>query len=144
MKKINIILGDEDDHMIFKEAINEIKLDSVLNMIEGGIELMEHLLDPKSELPDIVFLDLNMPCKDGVQCLSEIRASEKLKNLAVIIYSTSSSPKDIEECFFGGANAYIKKQNNFKNLKTILHKVLSLNLNCYGSKPNMENFEIKI
>jgi len=72
-----------------------------------------------------VYLDLNMPRKNGLTCLREIRGNERLKAVAVAIYSTSSYDKDIEETFHNGANVYIRKPTDFSILKQVLDKVLS-------------------
>ena len=92
-----VLLTDDDasDRILFKDAIEQLELNVSLNMLEGGVELMKHLTDKKNVLPDFIFLDLNMPGKNGYECLEEIRADERLKNLCVIIYSTSSKLEDI-------------------------------------------------
>jgi CheY-like chemotaxis protein len=142
MKKISIVLADddEDDRLFFKEAIEQLNLNSDLNLVENGNELMKYLEDLNSPLPDLVFLDLNMPRKGGLECLREIRTSKKLKGLTVAIYSTSSSEEDIEECFVRGANVYINKPNNFESIKTVLLKVISTNYQYNTSSLNKDNF----
>ncbi len=142
MKKISIVLADddEDDRLFFKEAIEQLNLNSDLNLVENGNELMKYLEDLNSPLPDLVFLDLNMPRKGGLECLREIRTSKKLKGLTVAIYSTSSSEEDIEECFVRGANVYINKPNNFESIKSVLLKVISTNYQYNTSSLNKDNF----
>lgn len=142
MKKINIVLADddEDDRLFFKEAIEQLNLNSDLNLVENGNELMKYLEESNSTLPDLIFLDLNMPRKGGLECLREIRTSKKLKGLTVAIYSTSSSEEDIEECFVRGANVYINKPNNFESLKSVLLKVISTNYQYNTSSLNKDNF----
>lgn len=142
MKKISIVLADddEDDRLFFKEAIEQLNLNSDLNLVENGNELMKYLEDLNSPLPDLVFLDLNMPRKGGLECLREIRSSKKLKGLTVAIYSTSSSEEDIEECFVRGANIYINKPNNFESIKSVLFKVISTNYQYNTSSLNKDNF----
>jgi len=142
MKKISIVLADddEDDRLFFKEAIEQLNLNSDLNLVENGNELMKYLEDLNSPLPDLVFLDLNMPRKGGLECLREIRSSKKLKGLTVAIYSTSSSEEDIEECFVRGANIYINKPNNFESIKSVLLKVISTNYQYNTSSLNKDNF----
>jgi len=86
---------------------------------------MYFLNQPDIRLPNIIFLDLNMPIKNGIECLKEIRANERFKNLVLVIYSTSGSEHDIQEAFINGANIYIKKPNNFAELKANLAKVIN-------------------
>src|SRR4051812_4354327 len=97
---------DPDDRLLFKDAIGEISKDIAIHTLAGGVELMAHLNDPQNPLPDLIFLDLNMPRKNGFESLEEIRQNARLKSLCVIIYSTSSQFKDILETLNKGANLY--------------------------------------
>jgi DNA-binding response OmpR family regulator len=143
---MNIILADDDadDRMLFEDAIDEIVVKTNLSLFNDGKDLMEHLLQPGISLPEIVFLDLNMPIKNGMECLKEIRKSESLKNLCVAIYSTSSSEQDIEDTFVNGANIYINKPNSFKELKKAIERVLKLNWQYHTSALNRDNFLLRI
>lgn len=80
---------DEDDCLFFKDAIEELPVNASLQTVNDGEQLMRMLNTKSMSLPDILFLDLNMPRKTGYECLSEIKLSEKLKTLPVVIYSTS-------------------------------------------------------
>ncbi len=103
---LNILLAedDEDDRFFFKEAIDKVKIKTVLTMVNDGVELMEYLNNPENTNPHVVFLDLNMPRKGGIECLQEIRSNKEFSNLTIAIYSTSASDNDIEETFVKGAN----------------------------------------
>jgi CheY-like chemotaxis protein len=129
-KKLSIVLADddEDDRDLFKEAIHELAIKPNLEMAKDGKALIE-LLNRIEELPDIIFLDLNMPHKSGKECLVEIRNNARLKNIPVIIYSTSSSPTDIEETYGLGANLYVKKPSSFTELTAYLNKLLTMDWN---------------
>lgn len=143
---LNIALADDDDddRTLFKEAIEEIKIKTKLSLFKDGRELMDFLTSPNIVLPEIVFLDLNMPIKNGMQCLQEIRKHSHLKELLVAIYSTSSSEADIEETFINGANIYINKPNSFEELKKAMDKVLQLNWQYHTSALNRDNFLLRI
>ena len=143
---LNIALADddEDDRMLFSEAIDEIEIRTKLSLFNHGQELMDYLNLPNVVLPNLVFLDLNMPIKNGQQCLVEIRSNPKLKDLCVAIYSTSSSEKDIEETFLNGANIYVNKPNNFSKLREVVEKVLQLNWQYHTSNLNKETFLFRI
>ncbi len=145
-KPIFVILADDDesDRINFREALEEGKLKTTVVSVNDGVELMEYLLREDSQLPTILFLDLNMPRKNGIECLLEIRKSERLREMVVAIYSTSSSEKDIEHTFNSGANVYIKKPNNFTKLKSVLNEIV-MYVNLYREPPfNMANFLLKI
>jgi len=143
---LHILLADddEDDRLFFKDAIEELKVKTNVTTVNDGVQLMNYLNAPDVQLPNVVFLDLNMPRKDGMECLREIRSDVRLKNLSVAIYSTSSSEEDIEETFVRGANIYIKKPNDFGALKKILSEVISLNWQYHTSGLNKENFLLSI
>src|SRR6187401_1514393 len=112
---LQIILADddEDDCRFFKEAIEEVKIKTSISILNDGVELMDYLNNPDVVLPHVVFLDLNMPRKGGLECLKEIRSNKRLKDLSIAIYSTSASEHDIEETFIQGANIYIRKPNDY-------------------------------
>ena len=135
---------DEDDRLFFKEALQEIKIKTVIDFVDDGSQLMNYLNQPANRLPQVVFLDLNMPVKSGMECLLEIRRNNRLKDLAIVIYSTSASEEDIEEAFVNGANIYIKKPNDFSLLKSTLAKVISLNWQYHTLGLKKENFLLSI
>ena len=135
---------DDDDRLFFKDAIEEVKVKTVVNMVNDGVELMDYLNNPDTRLPNLIFLDLNMPRKGGMECLKEIRSNHKLKDLSIAIYSTSGLEKDIEETFVKGANIYIKKPNDFDELKSILVKVININWQYHTSGFNKENFLLNL
>ncbi|MDV6169704.1 response regulator [Flavobacterium sp. DG1-102-2] len=144
--KLHIMLADddEDDRLFFKEAFEEVKIDYTISTFNDGEQLMEHLYDTSNPLPDIVFLDLNMPRKSGIECLKEIRANERLQRISVAIYSTSSSEQDIEDTFVSGANVYIKKPNDFNMLKKILSDVVHINWQYITDGLNKDSFILSL
>ena len=145
-ESLHVLLADddEDDRLIFKDAIDEVKVKTVVTVLNDGEQLMNYLNQKAPQLPNVVFLDLNMPKKNGMECLKEIRANPKLKDVSVAIYSTSASEEDIEETFVKGANIYIKKPNDFAELKRIISEVLSINWQYHTSGLNKENFLLSI
>lgn len=143
---MNIIIADDDadDRMLFEDAINETQIETKLFQCNDGQQLMSYLLSNNKVLPEIIFLDLNMPIKNGIQCLKEIRAHNDLKDLCIAIYSTSSSEKDIEETFVNGANIYINKPNSYDKLKAAIEKVLQINWQYHTSSLNKDTFLLRI
>jgi len=139
--KLHVVLADDDkdDRLFFKNAFDQLRIKHELLMFEDGYELMEHLAIAE-EPPHVVFLDLNMPGKHGLACLLEIRANPQFRDLTVAIYSTSSSPEDIEGTFVAGANIYIKKPDDFLSLKKIMADVLSVSWLYVTDGLNRENF----
>lgn len=139
---LHILLTDDDadDRLFFKEAMEEIKIKTVVSFVNDGLQLMNYLNQPNVRLPNVVFLDLNMPVKNGLECLKEIRRNSRLRDLAIVIYSTSGSDQDIEEAFVHGANIYIKKPNDFSKLKSTLTQVITRNWQYHTLGLKKENF----
>jgi CheY-like chemotaxis protein len=105
---------DEDDRLLFEEAVEKIHPVIKVQSVENGYELLAAMRE--GNLPEIIFLDLNMPGKNGRDCLKEIRQHNKWNKVPIVIYSTSSSQKDISETFRDGANLYLIKPNSFPDL----------------------------
>jgi DNA-binding response OmpR family regulator len=114
---------DDDDYFLFSLAIAEVPFKVLLTRAEDGEKLMR-LLDEKT--PDILFLDIMMPCKTGHECLREIRANRKYDKLPIIIYSSLDDLKNIELCYREGSNLYAIKPTSYHDLKDILERVLSV------------------
>lgn len=123
----SILLADDDteDCDIFIEVVNNIKPGLPVNLVHNGELLMRQLhATHEDELPGLVFLDLNMPLKNGHECLRELRSTDKLKHIPVVIYSTSVNKDYIEDTFKNGANFYLQKPYSVKGLEEALRKVL--------------------
>lgn len=143
---IYILLADddEDDRLIFSDALNEIKMNTIVNTVNDGQELLNYLNKDGVVMPNVLFLDLNMPRMNGKDCLSEIKKMSKLKDIAIAIYSTSGAEQDIEDTFINGANVFIKKPSDFGTLKKILKQVITLNWQYQTSGLNRDNFFLSI
>ncbi|MCV2483626.1 response regulator [Flavobacterium sp. SH_e] len=124
----NLLLADddEDDCLFFKEALDEIAVSTNLSMVHDGVQLMDYLKINISNLPDVIFLDLNMPRKNGLECLDEIKKDEKLNNLPIIIFSTSLDSEIVNNLYQNGASYYIRKPGEFSKLKTVIEKALNV------------------
>ncbi len=143
---MNIILADddEDDRLFFTDAFDELKISTKVKTYNDGAALMDYLNSDEAILPEILFLDLNMPKKNGLECLHEIKNNPKLSDIAIAIYSTSSSEEHIEETFVNGANIYIKKPSDFATLKKVLSDVVTINWQYQTSGLNKDNFLLRI
>ena len=141
---ITLADDDEDDRLFFKDAFEELKFNTIVNTVNNGRELLNFLNNPETILPNIVFLDLNMPILNGIECLKEIKLNDKFKDIVIAIYSTSSSDQDVEDTFVLGANIYIKKPSHFDNLKKILSNIITINWQYHTSDLNKENFLLRL
>jgi CheY-like chemotaxis protein len=128
LKELRILLADDDtdDCLFFKKALGELSISASLTAVHNGEDLMNYLTEHTEHLPHVLFLDINMPRKNGAECLSDIRANAKLKNLPVVMFSTSNSWEVINRLFKSGANVYIHKPSDFGQLKQVIHHALPL------------------
>ena len=127
LKQLHILLADDDldDCLFFKEALKEFPLPTHLTSVNDGEQLMQHLTHEKCELPHVLFLDLNMPRKNGFECLSEIKLFKKLEHLPVIMYSTSFEQEVVNQLYKNGAQHFIRKPSEFSQFKKIIRQTLS-------------------
>ncbi len=133
---------DRDDHLLFGEALSELLFSTQLSTVNDGEQLMQQLTEQPAPLPDVLFLDLNMPRKNGLQCLEEIKRDEQLKHLPVIIYSTSLKEDVVDLVYKNGAQHYIRKPAEFSQLKKVIHYALTLVAQKNSAQPTREKFVI--
>ncbi len=139
-EKKNILLADDDgdDSLLFFNALEEINLSTNFISVQDGEQLMKYL-ENADILPDIIYLDMNMPRKNGAVCLVEIKSDKRLKDIPVIIISTSLEPGLIEYLFMNVAHYFIRKPNAFSKLKFLLYNSIVL-LSQHLLKPDYKNF----
>lgn len=125
---MNILLADDDidDRNFFKDALKALPLTTSLSTVNDGDELMNYLLANTEQLPHVLFLDINMPAKNGFECLEEIKKNIKLKDIPVVMFSTSSEQDKIKILFKTGADVYIHKPSNFAQLVQVIHHALPM------------------
>ena len=114
---------DDDDYFVFSLAIKELSFKVILTRAENG-DILLGLLDEKN--PDILFLDLLMPCKDGRQCLKEIRANRKYDSLPIIVYTSLHDLENIEFAYREGSNLFVIKPSTLQEIKSVLEKVFAI------------------
>ena len=141
-QKLNIILAEDDfdDRFLFEEAIQELPVSVQINTFNNGEKLMEWLSDKKNNLPDALFLDLNMPRKNGFATLAEIKKNPELQDLPVIIFSTATNKEMINQVFKDAAHYYIRKPVHFWELKELIYKSLKLIAENQTALPGKESF----
>lgn len=145
-RRLNVFIAenDSDDLLLFEEAIDELPVSVQLKTFNNGDELMEWLTRKKNRLPDVLFLDLNMPRKNGFAALGEIKRNTRLQELPVIIFSTATNKEMIKQVFKDAAHYYIKKPVHFWELKELVYKALKLIADHEFSLPDKDNFMLTI
>jgi CheY-like chemotaxis protein len=113
-----------DDVELFRDALEEVDPTVCLEYANDGHEAVRSLMERGDALPDLIFLDISMPVFSGLQCLAFFKEDEQLRDLPVIMYSTSSQEREIHLARELGALAFVTKPNDFRLLKRILTVVL--------------------
>lgn len=141
-EKLNLLLADDDkdDCLFFKDALEELPVTAELTTVHNGEQLMQLLTERMGELPSVLFLDLNMPRKNGFECLSEIKLNEQFKDLPVIIFSTSFDQDVVNLLYKKGGQYYIRKPAEFSQLKKVILEALTLIAQGTADQPDRENF----
>src|SRR4051812_43224708 len=119
MPNINVLFVDDDseESYLFNEALEHAHLHIHLSRANDGNDLIDYLLTKPT--PDLVFMDINMPYKDGVEALTEIRSNPKFKNLPLVIYSTTKNEDSINICYEKGADMFVIKPDDFDELQQV-------------------------
>ena len=108
--KILVVDDDKEDHLILQEYFSDSGIDKNVRFVENGIKALEYLeATDDNRLPKLIVLDLNMPLLNGSQTLLQLKQSSRLKNIPVIIYSTSESENEKRKCLGFGAIDYLVK-----------------------------------
>jgi PleD family two-component response regulator len=139
-KSIFLADDDDDDCTVFEDALNELNVETYLTITNDGVELLSTLNENVPPPPYVIFLDLNMPRKNGFESLKEIRQIKKLEAIPVVILSTSSNVDIIDKAFHLGANYYICKPTSYPLMIKMIGKVLSLDIKQLNEQPSRNKF----
>jgi len=129
---VTILMADDDadDRLMMKEALEENRLANDLRFVEDGEELMDYLLrrgkfkDPESSpRPGLIFLDLNMPRKDGREALADIKNNPELRGIPVVVLTTSKAEEDVYRTYNLGTNSFVSKPLSFSALVVIVREL---------------------
>jgi CheY-like chemotaxis protein len=114
---------DEDDQLYFREVFREINADIQIVFVTDGNQLLQLL---RNFLPDIVFLDLEMPYKNGLECLVELRRNLSSVNLPVVVFSSTMRPANIQTAYEMGAHLFLHKSSRYSEYSDCLKEILSM------------------
>ena len=126
VKSILLIDDDPDDRDLFKNALSLVDASVQLDCAKNGVEALDRL---QQQAPDIIFLDLNMPLMPGLEFLAKLKKTVDLNEIPVIIFTTSSAERDIEETALLDADEYIVKPSNFRQIVADIKRVLETDWN---------------
>ena len=138
----NLLLADDDidDCTFFEDALDELPISATLLTVNDGVQLMKFLSEKADNLPDVLFLDLNMPRKSGFECLSEIKSIDKLKDLPIVIFSTSLNMEVVDLLYQKGAHYYIRKPGDYDKLKKLIFEAINLTSKLGQTQPSRDKF----
>lgn len=121
MRPFTILIADDDDDdaELLTEALHKTFLEVVIERVTDGYYFLKKLKD-KTFHADLIFLDLNMPLRRGIDCLNEIKSRPDYSTIPVIVYSTSQYIKDIDACYKAGAQYYLLKPESFQSLQNLV------------------------
>jgi len=119
---ILLVDDDQDDCELFGEALHEFAPSIKLSCVTNNENL---LFDLDRLQPQLVFMDVNMPKKNGYECLKEIRESANFASIPVIIYSNTGRPEDIDDAYKKGASLFLRKPSTYKALIQSLKEILA-------------------
>ena len=145
-KPLNVLLADDDidDCSFFKQALVELKLDAHLTTVHDGEQLMHIIKRDEAPVPYIIFLDLNMPRKNGFECLTEIKHNPLLKT-TIVIFSTSFEQEVVNRLYDNGANYFVRKPVEFSQFKKIIEQTFDkLLIPNNDLQPLRENFVVTL
>ncbi|WP_414623977.1 response regulator [Calothrix sp. CCY 0018] len=127
-----IVEDSDEDFEAFGRFIKKSQISNPVYRCIDGEDALDFLYrqgdyehDRQAPRPSIILLDLNLPGTDGREVLEQIKQDEKLKTIPVIVFTTSSNPKDIETCYRFGVNSYILKPMNVQKSKDVMQSIVN-------------------
>lgn len=126
IQKIILLADDDpDDAEMFAMVLSDLDTSIIFQHVDNGAGVLDYLNKSANHIPDVIFLDINMPEMSGWQCLRALKTDSTTKNIPVLIYSTSAHPRDKQIAMDLGASGFITKPSDFKSLKKLLLAVTS-------------------
>lgn len=124
---ILLVEDSDEDFLAFQRVLTQSKrVEDSLNLVrcEKGSEALDYLnrrgrfaMPAQSPQPALILLDLNLPGADGRAVLAQIKGDHRLRAIPIVIFTTSSNPRDVQECYAGGANSYVIKGVDYEQFK---------------------------
>jgi CheY-like chemotaxis protein len=124
---MTILYADDDaeDRELMTEALSQVDPEISCIVADHGLKALQ-ILDDADELPDYIFLDVNMPVMNGKETLQKLKKDNRYKEIPVVIYSTTNNQKEIGELYSLGATTFIHKHNNFELMCAALETFVKL------------------
>jgi len=130
---------DPDDRLLFQQALEDLSIEQHPLTFPNGKDLIDYL-HKAIVLPDLLFLDINMPLKNGLETLNEIKTDKTLQNVPIVMFSTTINPNFVQSAYLAGANLYAAKPSSYTQLVTLLRRILELDAGGLLIKRSMDRF----
>ncbi len=142
---LNVILADHDEGnlILFKNILQEFKIQVKVNTFCNGKDLMSYLKE-NILVPEVVFMNYHLPLKNSLDCLSELKSDHKFDAVTTVVYSENVSAEEEEKIFVTGANVFMKKPDNYTDMKKNITEVISITWQYHTSGLNKNNFIMKV
>lgn len=143
---LNVIAADNDEGNIifFKNIFKDLRIGVKSQCFSSGEDLMEYLTSEGAIIPEVVFIKYDIPGKNSMECLDEIKTDSRLSNIIIVIYSDQISESEIEEIFVNGGNIVMRKPDTYDGLKKSLTEIITINWQYHTSGLNKDNFIMKV
>ncbi|PQA96749.1 response regulator [Chryseobacterium shigense] len=143
---LNVIAADNDEGNIifFKNIFKDLKIGVKSQCFSNGEDLMEYLTSDGVIVPEVVFIKYDIPGKNSMECLDEIKTDPGLSNIIIVVYTDHISESEIEEIFVNGGNIFMRKPDSYEGLKKSLTEIITINWQYHTSGLNKDNFIMKV
>lgn len=137
---VYLVDDDADDRMFFKDAFQETFQKPKVITFNCAVRFLEEIQKKLEDLPQIIFLDLNMPKLSGLDCLRQLKVISRIKGIPVAIYTTSNAVKYINDSYKDGATKFVNKPNDFNEIVKTMNVILTMNWVKMKNERNKEDF----
>ncbi|MEC3875357.1 response regulator [Chryseobacterium salviniae] len=142
---LNVVLADPDEGnlILLRNILQEFKIQVKIKAFSNGIALMDYLA--KDDIvPEVIFINYQLPLKDCLECLNEIKSHQKFDPMTTIIYSEFISAEEQEQILLNGANVFMKKPDNYRDMKKKVNDIISIAWQYHTSGLNKNYFIMKV
>ena len=120
-----MIDDDPDEALFFSDALSDLGLSTAFRYVGNGMDTLPELLKKDGYLPDVIFMDINMPMTNGWECLRGLKSVAEFRSVPIVMYSNSDIEKEGSAASDVGAAAFMTKPTNFDELKSNLSRLIN-------------------
>jgi CheY-like chemotaxis protein len=143
---LNVIVVEEDEgnQVFFKNIFKDLKIKTNVLFFSNGKEVIDYLMKKDILIPEILFMNYDIPEKSNLEYVDVIKQDFRCNKMTTVLYSEQLSDEEIEEFFIKGINVFMKKPDNYTNMKKAVSEIITINWQYDTSGLNKENFIMKV